>query len=82
MRILNQNDDKPLNDVLIVLKKEEASELIDTVRSLLELKNNQSYRHEHINDEKYEHELTVVIYDQDDNDGFSERIKMLISRDE
>lgn len=79
MRLLNQDEDKPLSRVLVFLTKSEALELRDSVDVLLE---NSAGRHEHISSEDYRKEITVCIYDQDNLESFDNRSKTLIVNDE
>jgi hypothetical protein len=77
MRILNQKNDKALERIIIYLTFSEASELKDSVNSILETKSH----HEHIPSDDYQKELTICIYDTDDLSSFDDRSKKLIKDD-
>lgn len=79
MRLLSQDDDKPINRILILLTKTEASELRDSVDVLLE---DSAGRHEHISSEDYRKEITVCIFDLNNLEGFDNRSRTLIVNDE
>lgn len=79
MRLLNQDDDKLLHRVLILLTQPEALELRDSLDSLLE---NSVERHEHISSEDYRKELTVCIYDPNNLESFDDRSRRVIVNDE
>jgi len=79
MRILDQDSDKPLNEVILYLTHAEAVELRDSLNSLLDKLSND---HAHISDENYQRELTVCIYDIKNLFGFNERSKKLILHDQ
>ncbi|NMB95391.1 MAG: hypothetical protein GYA02_02085 [Clostridiaceae bacterium] len=80
MRILNQDDNKAVNNVLILLTMEEAAELKDDLERLLSKKITND--HSHINDLEYEHELSISLYDENNIEGFDDRTKKLILQDE
>lgn len=75
MRILNQEDDKSLNQITIYLTLSEASELRDSLNSLI---SNREVHHEHIPSDDYTKELSVCIYELQSIDSFDERSKRLI----
>ena len=79
MRILDQNADKSLNDILIYLTYDEALELKSSLDDLLERPSN---NHSHISSKDYSKELTVCIYDENNLTGFNERSTTLIKNDE
>ena len=80
MRILNQDDNKAVNNVLILLTMEEAAELKDDLERLLSKKITND--HSLINDLEYEHELSISLYDENNIEGFDDRTKKLILQDE
>ena len=63
MRILNQDTNNSVKNVILYLKPEEAKELYDSIGMLLE--DGDFERHEHVCDVSYKHELTVVLYDDE-----------------
>ena len=79
MRLLNQDDDKPLHRVLVFLTKTEALELRDSIDVLLE---DSAGRHEHISSEDYRKEITVCIYDPINLESFDNRSRTLTVNDE
>ena len=80
MRILDEDNDKAIKNVMILLTIEEASEMRDDLEAML-LKNDFN-AHTHINDILYEHEMTVAIYKEGEIDYFNERTKKLVLMDE
>lgn len=80
MRILDEDSDKAIKNILILLTPEEASELRDDLERMLQ--KNASDEHTHINDMEFEHEMTVAIYSSGEIDSFNERSKKLILNDE
>lgn len=70
MRILDQNSDKTVNNVILYLTYSEALELRDSLNDLL---NKPLNNHTHINDESYKRELTVCIYDVNNLEGFNKK---------
>lgn len=79
MRLLSQDDDKPLHRILVFLTKTEALELRDSVDVLLK---DSTARHEHISSEDYRKELTVCIYDPNNLESFDDRSRRVIVNDE
>lgn len=76
MRILDQDTDKALENVMILLEKDEAEELYEELGRLL--KSSKIDDHGHIEDSDCEREITVSIYEKEKLDGFHDRIKKLI----
>ena len=76
MRILDNKNDKEINSVTLYLKLSEATELLDDLQRLIQ--NNSNDDHAHINDDDFNHEVTVVLYDESNLKGFNERSKRLI----
>jgi len=76
MRILDNKNDKGINSVTLYLKLSEATELLDDLQRLIQ--NNSNDDHAHINDDDFNHEVTVVLYDESNLKGFNERSKRLI----
>lgn len=77
MRIYDEDKDKAIENISIFLTIEEAKEMIDTLEGLL-IEGKKTATHSHLNDDNFEHEITVTIYDQKKLDGLHERIKKLI----
>ncbi len=80
MRILNQDDNKSIRNVLLMLTVKEAAELKDDLERLLSKKVLND--HSHINDSEYIHELSLALYDTNNIGEFNERTKKLILHDE
>ena len=76
MRILDMNTDLPLKDIVLYLTKNEAKELYDALTDLL--LEGGAGKHAHINDIDYEHELTVLVYDEGNIEHLNERSKRII----
>jgi len=73
------SNDAALDNVILCLRIHEAKELYDLIGILLE--SNDFNRHEHVNDASYEHEFTVLLYDEQQTDLYNERMKKLILDD-
>ncbi|MGE4273544.1 MAG: hypothetical protein AB7E31_11825 [Desulfitobacterium sp.] len=80
MRILNQDENKSIKNVLLMLTDEEAAELRDDLDRLLSKK--VSNDHSHINNLEYTHELSIALYDANNIEEFDERTKKLILHDD
>lgn len=78
MRILDENSDKSLENVILYLTQSEASELRDALDDLLK---NPLNNHVHISNENYQKEITVCLYDVNNLDDFNKRSKKLILDD-
>ena len=59
MRILNEDKDETIKNVLLCLTLEEARELRDDLTALIRNKN-KPY-HAHVNDTEYSHEITIAL---------------------
>lgn len=79
MRIYDQENDKTLQDLILCLTKNEAIELRDSINAML--KNKNFDRHEHIDDEEFCHELSIMIYDMDNLTNINERLIRVIKED-
>lgn len=81
MRILNQDDDKSIKNILILLTPREAAELKDDLETLL--KQTENNQHTHINDMEYSREITIAIYRNSESiNHFDEKTRKLILIDE
>lgn len=78
MRILDCDNDRKLDEVLLFLTLSEARELRDSLKQLIE---SPMGNHSHISNEDFQKEITVCIYDEKKLVGFSERFKKLILED-
>jgi hypothetical protein len=79
LRILDVENDKALNDVTLYLTISEAKELLGDLQDLINKFGRNE--HAHINDTEFNHELTLVLYDEQNLVGFDERSKKLIKED-
>lgn len=77
MRIFDEDNNRTLRRVTLLLKADEARELLDGLRELLE----RSDGHVHTSDATFEHEITVALYEEGKTDGFHERIKQVLAED-
>lgn len=75
MRLLNDSTGEALTSVTVYLTPAEARELLGSLEQLLATPKD---HHHHVNDQEYEHELTVTIYWDDNIDTFDERSRRLI----
>jgi hypothetical protein len=81
MRMLDEETDKKLNNVLLMLTVEEAKQVISYLNQLIN-KKTPSCDHFHISSDDYQKEVTICLYEDNKYDNFSERIKKLIMQDE
>jgi len=79
MRILDTNSDTAIKNIILYLKAEEAKELYDSIGALL--KENDLKDHAHVDDAAFEHEVTVVLYDERKVELLNERSKEIILKD-
>jgi hypothetical protein len=77
MRILNQDDNRPVKSVLIMLTPSEAKELVDKINQLTPEKGG----HLHVNDESFLREVTIAIYTPVNMDSFHRRVIDLIEKE-
>ena len=79
MIIVDDENNRNLDSICLLLKKSEANQLIKYLESLVVGKSD--YNHCHLNNEDYSKELTVAVYSGDNVDSFSEEYKLLIEKD-
>ncbi len=79
MRILDQETDKAIKNIILLLTLNEASELKDDLERMIS--ENKTAEHSHICDINYEHEVTIAIYEDGITDSFNSRIKRLLKED-
>jgi len=77
MRIYDDENEKALKTILIMLTPEEVKELIDSLECLT-TKND----HVHVNDESYRWEITVGLYTPQNTHTFRPEVVRLIQEDE
>ncbi len=75
MRILDLASDKSLENICIYLTPFEAKQMLGYLEDLL---GGRIQHHAHLNDENYEREITLSIYQEDTLNEFDERSKKLI----
>ncbi len=78
MRILDYNNNKKIDDVLILLNK---SEILQLIEYLHELENANISEHVHLNNADCTKEITICYYEENNTSGFNDRIKKLIEDD-
>lgn len=76
MRFLNQENGQSMNDILVLMTYQEACEIRDDLERLI--LSNKMNDHSHITDAEFKHELTLSIYNENELDGYQEKIKKLI----
>jgi len=81
MRILNQDKEESIRNLLILLTPEEAKELKDDLELLLSQDLSQGQNHAHINDSDYQREITIAIYTPNNYTSFNDKVKKLISNE-
>jgi hypothetical protein len=79
MRILNEDTDKSVENLLILLTPEEAMQLQGYLEQLLSGDIGQD--HVHLNDSDFKREITIAIYNSDSYHFFADRVKQLILED-
>lgn len=79
MRILNLNDSEPLSNITVYLTPAEATQMIGYLEQMLA---EPEQHHFHLNDEEYQREITLAVYQPDDLKRCDERSKRLIQTGE
>lgn len=77
MRILDNKNDVPLENILVMLTPSEAKMMKGFLNGLTSEKGD----HIHIDDISLEHEITIAIYTPENKDTFAPRIIDLIEND-
>jgi hypothetical protein len=80
MRIYNGDDDKAINNVILLMTVDEIKEMHDSLENIIN--SNEQNRHYHINDKEYKHEITIAAYDLNNINDFHKRMIKLIDEDE
>ena len=75
MRILNYANDAPLDNICVYLTRAEAQAMVGYLEQLIA---EPEEGHRHLNDDGYEREITLVVYDAGNLDQYDERSKALI----
>ncbi len=77
MKLLDVDHQKSLENIAIYLTKDEAKEMCDLLKDLIQ--QNKKNDHIHINDAEYKHEITIVVYDKADLNGLDTISKKIIN---
>lgn len=80
MYILDDETNKKLNCVTIILKKNEVQQLLGYAKQLLEKPTNSE--HYHLSNDDYQKEITICMYTPENINSFNPRIQKLIQNDE
>lgn len=78
MRILADDLDRPLDRVTLLLTREEAKELLDSLKPLIM---DPSQHHNHVSDSDFKKEVTIAVYTPDNLKQFDARSLRLIESD-
>jgi len=78
MKILNTDTNSPTKNICIYLTSAEALQMLGYLEQLVA----EPDEHYHLNDEDFEREISLVIYNPNDLSGFDARSKRLIENDE
>lgn len=78
MRILNSADNTPLNNICIYLTPAEATQMVGYLEQLLV----EPGEHFHLNDDEYQREITLTVYQAGNLKHYDERSKKLIQTGE
>ena len=76
MRMLDEERNIAVENLSLYLKKTEAEELFYALKSLLETGDHD--KHIHVSEDTYIREITILLYDDNNMNGLSERSKKLI----
>ncbi len=78
MRILDDDHNLPVHNVLIMLTPQEAKELRDQLLQLIASPD----EHIHVPDAEYKREITVAVYTPDNIHSFGQRGQLLIEQEQ
>lgn len=76
MIFINQENGRPINDMLLLMTAQEACEIRDDLERLIA--SDQLNDHSHINDADFKHQLTLAVYDENHLDGYQDHIKKFL----
>ena len=79
MRILDEPRDSSVDRAIVLLARNEAQELLDSLQQLLAVDG--KGQHSHVPSEDYKKEITIAIYASDADEGFNLRCQKLIRDD-
>jgi hypothetical protein len=77
MRIIDEENNKTLNSILIMLTPEEAAELASKLKSL----DPTNGEHLHVDDIDYKREITVAIYTAENSGFFADEIRRILAEE-
>ena len=80
MYIIDDESDKKISCVTLILTKSEIQQMLGYAKQLLE--NPLSSDHYHLSSEDYQKEITLCIYDPENIKCFNSRIQNLVRNDE
>lgn len=80
MRILDETTNKSVETLTLLLEKAEAIQLIGYLEQLIDIA--PGTHHYHLNNDDYSKEITISLYDNSNLNCFSDRYKLLITKDE
>lgn len=75
MRFMNSSTRERLREVTVLLKRDEAQQLLVSLRDLLE---GSAGHHVHVSDEEFRQELTLSIYSSQNLDSFDNVSRRII----
>lgn len=76
MFILDEDSDKSVNCITVLLNKNEVQQLLGYAKRLLE--NPSASEHYHLSNEDYQKEITLCMYDREEIDRLHPRMKKLV----
>lgn len=79
MRILNQDTDSSINEIILYLTAQEAKDLMSALKDVME--SSKAANHVHVSSEDFNKEITVCVYDPDQLSDFDKRSQRLITED-
>lgn len=79
MYILDEESNKSLENITLILTKSEIQQLIGYGKQLIE--NSPSSEHYHLSNENYQKEITICLYDPENISALHPRIQELIKED-
>ena len=80
MRMLDEMSNRSISSLTLLLEKAEAIQLIGYLEDLVSVESIKS-GHYHLNNDDYSKEITVALYDVSSLENFSDRYKLLITKD-
>ena len=78
MRILNEDEDKKIDNISIFLTHREGNQLLSYLQTILK---DPSCHHIHLSSEDYQKEITLCVYDDKNIQTFDPRTRKLLTED-